>query len=233
MKSIESGTQRFTNLPFTNILKKHVDENGMVDYSALAADIETLDRYLESIAKADIASMRKEDLQATMINLYNAAALKMAATNENELKTLRDVGSAYTRPAAKIAGQDVSLEEIRDGILRVYFDNDPRQLLALSDLGMTAPRPQQFAFEGVDLDKQLREVTRRILSEPITVVNGQTMTLPYVFARFRPSFEKVAKDGYLGNFIRPYLDLENVKIFDQKTPATLKFRPANNALNRR
>ncbi len=231
--SLDSGTQRFSNAKFAAILKKHVNAAGRVDYQALAADIKPLDDYIESVGQAKIETLRPEDLQALLINLHNAAALRLAAKNEKGLRTLRDVGNAFTRHVARIAGRNVSLHEIRDGILRVHFSKDPRQLCALTDLEQTAPKLQQFAFEGINLDAQLNAVVKELLQPPFTVVKDKNITLPWVFALFRPSFEAATKDGKLTSYILPVVSDDCRQVIEEQPNLEFQFRPVDNRLNRK
>ncbi len=232
-RSLRSGSQHYNQSKLTAFLKNHVDENGLVEFAAVAQDIETLDSYIADIAKVKIETLTPSDLQALLINLYNASALRLVAVQEKGLRSIRDIEDAYDQNVATLAGHEVSLHDIRDRILRVHFGDDPRQLCALSNMSLTAPKLQRYALEGMTIDQQLNDICRELLHPPFTTVKGNTITLPWVFVKFRPSFEGAAKDKKLETFIRPFVNEECAQVIDSDEGAILEFRPANHHLNRR
>ncbi len=231
-KGIASGHRRFVNTAFTNILKDHVDAEGNVDYAALAQDLDRLDGYLDSLDKVNLAELRSEDIQALLLNLYNATALRMAAVNEKEIRTLRDIPHAHSQPVARLAGKKKSLDGIRDNLLRVYFKDDPRLLCALTELSVSGPKIHPFAFEGTLLDRQLDQVIRELLAPPQTTLEGDKLMLPFVFGRFRPDFEAATESGRIADYIRPWLTPEH-QAFLKEHPDSIEFRQPNTLLNRR
>ena len=232
--SIENGTKRRSNLELTRILERHVDEKGTIDYAALAKDAESLEAWLEGLAEVEVASLDKDHLRALLINAYNAAAILMAARQESSIETPMDVKDFRSRKVVRLAGKDLSLDDIRDGILRSDFPDDPRQLCALHDATLGSPKLRPRAYEGILLDQQLDTAVREYLRPPWTRTEDGKLWLPIVIAKYRGEFEAAAEDGALTTYVSRYLSDEARVLLEEKGEKVIEFRTqADNALNRR
>lgn len=150
---------------WNKLLKKHVDNKGMVDYNGMAADVSKLDDYLADISKNPPAkNWDKNEKMAYWINAYNAFTVKLILDHANEgIKSIKDIGKKPQIPFVNtpwdikfinIGGQEYDLNNIEHGILRKQF-TDPRFHFAIVCAAESCPRLRNEAFEGSKLDKQL------------------------------------------------------------------------------
>lgn len=150
---------------WSKLLKKHVDNKGMVDYKGMAADVKKLDAYLEEISKNPPAkNWDKNEKMAYWINAYNAFTVKLILDHANEgISSIKDIGKKPSIPFVntpwdikfiKIGGQEYDLNNIEHGILRKQF-SDPRFHFAIVCAAESCPRLRNEAFTANKLDKQL------------------------------------------------------------------------------
>ncbi len=85
--------------PFDTLLKRHVDEQGIVDYKGLIKDKEKLETYLNLISQnpPDRKTWSKEEQLAYWINAYNAFTIKLIIDHYS-VKSIRDIGSSLEIP---------------------------------------------------------------------------------------------------------------------------------------
>ena len=111
--------------PWDTLLKRYVDADGRVAYRDLQAhDRPAFERYLATLAQAQVEGMTEAEEKAFWINAYNAAIVNgvlQGYTAENVFARKRFF-SWYTLP---VAGKDRSPDEIEHQILRKKF-HDPR-----------------------------------------------------------------------------------------------------------
>ena len=112
--------QRAVEAPLDRVLSATVSADGRVDYGAIQrrhrAD---LDAALASVAATDPASLRSDDARlAFALNAYNAHVLDQIASGRvRSLSTDRARDALYQREL-RIAGMDLSLNELEHGVLR-------------------------------------------------------------------------------------------------------------------
>lgn len=174
--------------PFHHLLTGHVDDEGNVDYIALATDVAQLDAYLmamESQIPAPAPARDPAAVSAEMafwINVHNAAMLRgVVAAGIPESVTL--VPDFFTRPV--FAG--LSLADIKDDKLRERF-NDPRLHMVLSYAARGGPALEREAFAPEDLDWRLMRATVRFFNDKNrTHINPTTdiITLSRILKEYR------------------------------------------------
>ncbi len=141
--------------PWDSLLKKYVDEQGLVDYAGWkknSEDRKKLDSYLASFSTIDGKQAKGNDLGASTANAYNAFAISFIMENY-PLKSIRDKGGAFTEKRNLIGGQNVSLDQIE-------------KATGIPELGWKAhgifvccakscPPLQRFAYTPEKLDEQI------------------------------------------------------------------------------
>jgi hypothetical protein len=138
--------------------------DGLVYYRALKSDRSRLDRYVNGIASADVAGRPRDEQIAFWINAYNAIALKTVIDNypiamrskEYPARSIRQVPGAFERNPHRVAGKNVTLDQIEQTILTGF--GDPRVFLALGRGAIGSGRLRSEAFSASALDRQLTEV---------------------------------------------------------------------------
>ncbi|AQG82558.1 DUF547 domain-containing protein [Spirosoma montaniterrae] len=148
---------------YDQLLRKHVDAKGLVDYKGFKKDEKAFNQYLDMLSKnPPTASWPKNEQMAYWINAYNAYTIRLIL-DHYPLKSIKDIGSSIkipfvTTPWAKkfikIGNETISLDNIEHGTLRKKFD-DPRIHFALVCASISCPRLRNEAFTADKLDKQL------------------------------------------------------------------------------
>jgi len=194
-------------------LGKYV-ENGYVHYGAWKRNRANLDRYrkqLESVSMHETASWSPMQRHAFWINAYNALVVTVILDNYpfklgSKVVSIRDM---YNNLHWTIAGQEVSLDSIRDHILRkteIRYDfisdiagrntqmrvgTDQRVLLSLCDATITSAPLRSEAYAARRLNKQLEDQTRKVIrnKDYIEVVVGRkTIVAGNYFKVFKKDF---------------------------------------------
>jgi hypothetical protein len=167
---------------FDRLLKKHVNDKGLVDYKGFKADEKEFNQYLATLSKnAPAANWSKAEQMAYWINAYNAYTIRLIL-NHYPLESIKDIGSKIKIPfvttpwAAKffsIGGEKMSLDNIEHGILRKKY-NDPRIHFALVCASISCPRLRNEAFTATKLNDQLDDQGRDFLNNPTKNKIGKT-----------------------------------------------------------
>ncbi|MCB9674939.1 MAG: DUF547 domain-containing protein [Alphaproteobacteria bacterium] len=160
----------FPNELFSEVLAGRVDENGKIDYAAIAADRAGLDRFLGYVAKVSPESdpdlfPAKQDAMAYYINAYNALAIR-GVIDRPGLKSVDDIKVEYffyTR--YNIGGRKLDLYRLENQVIRPRF-NDPRVHFALNCQSGGCPIFPQTAFLSDGLDDFLDEQTTKFVNHP-------------------------------------------------------------------
>ncbi len=78
-KSRQIPVSKIDHSQWTALLRKYVDDRGLVDYAgwkASAPDVVALDNYLEHLSSADLSGAERNAALAFWINAYNAVTIK-------------------------------------------------------------------------------------------------------------------------------------------------------------
>jgi hypothetical protein len=155
---------------YEQILKAHVVD-GRVDYRTLKADPQPLNRYLNNLAavpKQQFQSSSKEQQLAFLVNLYNAATLKLIV-DHYPVKSIKDIGSWFKGPwdqqIVRLFGTTITLNTLEHDILRKNY-NEPRLHLALVCAAKSCPPLRSEAYTAEKLDGQLNDQARTYLASP-------------------------------------------------------------------
>lgn len=131
-----------------------------------------LTTYLKQLEKINVDRLNRNEQLAYWLNLYNALVIKLvidhypieSVQDINLGRSLFHIGPWHT-PLIKIQGFDISLDDIRNRIIRPIW-NDPRTLYALCNATIGAPNLHYSVFEGKKLDRQLNEVAHNYINSP-------------------------------------------------------------------
>ncbi|MFN2476020.1 MAG: DUF547 domain-containing protein [Chthoniobacterales bacterium] len=136
------------------LLKKHVDDNGLVNYAAWKNnedDVEALDRYLKQFAaKADKPAEGKEKA-ASLVNAYNAIAIR-TILGAYPVDSIHEVGKPFEAKQWIIGGEKVSLNDIEHGTLRPMLKYRAHSVLVC--VARSCPPLQRFAYSAEAFDSQ-------------------------------------------------------------------------------
>jgi hypothetical protein len=127
--AINSGAQTGENVdvrarinhgPFDRLLKKYVNEQGLVYYGAWkqsVADLSALDEYLHQFAAKTSNGAQGNEKAASLVNAYNALVLRWILSNY-PTESIWQLKDSFSGKRNEISGRKVALDDIEHGTLR-------------------------------------------------------------------------------------------------------------------
>ncbi|MEO7529852.1 MAG: DUF547 domain-containing protein [Sediminibacterium sp.] len=158
---------------WTVLVKKYVDEAGLVNYKGFIKDKEALQAYLDMLsANAPADNWTPNDKVAYWLNAYNAFTVKLIV-DHYPIESIKDLGpkhqvifinTPWDIKFFKIGSKTMTLNRIEHRILRHDF-SEPRIHFALNCASMSCPKLRREAYEGNKLDAQLSDQARVFLKD--------------------------------------------------------------------
>lgn len=196
----------FSHRLLNQVLSEHVDDSGRVDYAALLARPEALDRYYSLVAdySPDTHAHLFPDEAARFaywINAYNAAVLKTVLTHY----PITSVSDVAAPPLASLiadqigffcfqklvfGGAKINLYDLEHEIIRERFA-DPRLHFAINCASGGCPRLPRSAFHAASLEEELEREARYFVNEPRNLRiddAAQVIHLSSIFDWYRDDF---------------------------------------------
>ena len=196
---------------WNELLKANVKPNGQVDYKGFIREKPKLESYLKLLSEnaPDRGKWSKNEQLAYWINVYNAFTVKLIV-DFYPTKSIRDLGPRIKIPLIKdvwhfkffkIAGVDMSLDEVEHSILRKEFE-EPRIHFAINCASVSCPPLLNEAFVASNLENQLMRVTTTFVNDPSrNKISSQSAQLSSIFSWFKGDF---TKKGTLIEFLNRY-----------------------------
>lgn len=196
---------------YQELLASHVHpgvKNGValkvVDYPALksSGDLDQVAEQLAAFPPEKLAN-RQERL-AYYINAYNILAMKMVLDHW-PLKSIKAVGSlvspVWKKPAGKLGGKTVTLDELEHRILRPM--GEPRIHFAIVCASVSCPDLRVQPYTASRLEAQLENQAKQFLGNPAKgmKVEEGSVRVSQIFEWFKQDFDKL---GGVAAFIRRY-----------------------------
>ncbi len=160
--SDRSDGARFDHSSFDALLRRHVDDAGLVDYRELQSDPTALDGYIASLASAPLADMGRDERLTLLINAYNAFTLRLIL-DHYPVASIKDIPGQKRWDAVRwnIGGKMLSLNQIEHNEIRPNF-KEPRIHFALVCAAVGCPPLRNEAYAGDRLEEQLAAQTRYV-----------------------------------------------------------------------
>jgi hypothetical protein len=166
------------NQTYSKELSKYV-VNGSVEYSKWKKKPEGLRNYLDSLANLsqhDYELLQPDEQKALWINAYNAFTIKLVldhypifGTNHDfPADSFRQIPDAWEKMQFKVAGREVTLDEIEHTILRRDF-HDPRTHFIIVCAARGGPQMLNHAVYAKDLERELEKAKVDFLNDPKNV----------------------------------------------------------------
>ncbi len=162
------------NTAWDGLLKAYVvtDRDGLnrVDYAAWkASGHAALQTYIQSLERTDPGELDQPEQFAFWVNLYNAKTIDIVLA-KYPVRSIKDIslggslfsaitGGPWKAKVVRVAGQDLSLDDIEHVILRPLF-GDPRIHYAVNCASVGCPNLGREAFVGARLEAQLDAAAR-------------------------------------------------------------------------
>ncbi len=188
-----------THEAWTTLLKKHVNEKGLVNYKGFITDSAALNSYLQVLStNAPAPSWSKNEKLTYWINAYNAFTVKLI-TQHYPLKSIKDIGPAtqiifvntpWDKKFFSIGGKSMTLNTIEHKILRKKF-KEPRIHFAVNCASISCPKLLNEAYESATLDGQLTAQAKSFLADTDkNQVTADNPKLSSIFKWFNGDFKK-------------------------------------------
>lgn len=202
-----------------NQLLKDFVKDGLVDYSGLKKNPKQLNQYmvhLSRIKQQEFNSWDKNDQLAYLINLYNAATLKLIV-DHYPVKSIKDIGGLFTGPwrqkVVNLFDDTINLNMLEHEIIRKNYD-EPRIHVALVCAAKGCPPLRNEAYTGGKLDRQLDNQPEVFLVGPTGLKIDRQSNTVYLSSIFK---------WYGKDFIHKYTPESGFVGFDKTERAVLHF----------
>jgi hypothetical protein len=189
---------------------------GRVDYAGLKKNSADLNAWLAAAAKADESDFKgrsREERLAFLINLYNAATLRLIL-DHYPIESIRKIGpvwdpnKVWKLPVVKIFGHSVTLNTVEHEMIRPVY-KDPRVHFALVCAAKGCPPLRSEAYDGARLNSQLDDQARVFLSQKAkndASAAGETAYLSPIFKWYMEDFGGSKKSVLI--FVKKWLPVE-------------------------
>ncbi|EEF59972.1 DUF547 domain-containing protein [Pedosphaera parvula] len=198
---------------FDRVLKQYV-KNGLVNYAGLKTHPQELNSYLDQLASVpedEFARWNENQQMAFLINLYNAATLRLIV-DHYPVKSIKDIGGVLNGPwkqkVVHLWGETITLDDLEHGILRKRYA-EPRVHFALVCAAHGCPPLREEAYTEKKLNEQLDDQGRRFIGnkEKNRVdVSAHVVYLSPIFKWYAQDFEK--KGSPVLKWITPFFTKE-------------------------
>ena len=213
----------FDHSKFDQVLKKYVDDKGLVDYNSIAKD-KGFSEYMQSLQTARVEDLSRDGQLAFWINAYNAVTIDKVIKTKPK-KSVRETfvpgvwtgTKFFTSRKNIVAGKRLSQDDIEHEILRKQFQ-DPRIHFAIICASLGCPPLPRIAYTEENVQTRLEEETRQYLNSPRGTRLDRaenTLHVSKLFDWFGSDF--INKSGSVLAFMQPYLD-EEVRAFLERNP---------------
>jgi hypothetical protein len=202
---------------FDRLLKKYVNEQGLVNYGAWKqseADLSALDEYLHQFAaKTDPPShgsgaagnaAHGNEKAASLVNAYNAFVLRWILSNY-PTESIWQLKDSFSGKRNQIGGRKVALDDIEHGTLRPLIGY--RAHAALVCAARSCPPLQRFAYTADKFDEQGDSAYRAWLArEDLNkfLPNERKVEISSIFKWFKQDFDSAGGiPKILGHYAQP------------------------------
>ena len=222
VKDVSSESKPVNHALFDSLLKKHVNNEGLVDYKGFIKDSVKFNQYLDLLSRnhPNEKNWSKDEQLAYWINAYNAFTIKLI-TQHYPIKSIKDikkgvplVSDTWTIDFIKIEGNTYNLNNIEHGIVRPKF-NDPRVHSALNCASMSCPKLLNESYKAEKLNEQLDNQMRSFLKDSSRnkITSASKAQVSKLFTWFESDFKKAAPSVIA--FINRFSDIKlnnNIKL---------------------
>lgn len=205
-----SDAQPISHEIWDSLLRKHVTEEGNVDYEGFIQDSAQFNQYLELLSKHHPNDKNWSDAErlAYWINAYNAFTVKLIIDHYpvESIKDIKNgipfVNTVWDIKFINIEKRTYDLNNIEHGIIRPKF-KDPRIHMAVNCASISCPKLQDRAYTGDNLEEQLNKAAREFINNDAkNNITAEKAQLSQIFSWYRMDFKSVQ------DFINQYSDVK-------------------------
>jgi len=185
-RALSAGAGTFDHGLWDSILAGGA-RDGLVDYAYVASREADFSAYLGSIASADLGSLAPPELEALLINAYNALTVR-AILDHPTVSSIREIDGVWTELEWEVGGHALTLDNIEHNLLRPFF-RDPRIHFAVNCASRSCAPLPPWAYDGARVDAQLEERAGAFLTDPAHVrVEGGRLVVSRYFDWYGDDF---------------------------------------------
>lgn len=214
VQSQSDGGDPISHQLFDNLLKKHVDPNGLVDYKGFQKDRDELRKYLDLLQSTSPGdNWSDEEQMAYWINVYNAFTIDLILEHY-PLKSIKDIGSSIQIPFVntpwdikfiEIGGEIYDLNNVEHGILRKRWE-EPRIHFAINCASNSCPVIRSEAYTAQKLEGQLEDQASKFINDDSkNDITASEAKLSKIFDWYGGDFKN---EMPLRDFINQYADVK-------------------------
>jgi hypothetical protein len=186
--------------------------DGRVKYTAIKENPPDLRSILESVKDISIPKTDAAKYQAFWINAYNLLVIDGVVKNY-PLKSPLDVAGFFDKAKYNIGGENITLNDIENKLLRGNFPTEARFHFVLVCAGLGCPPIINTAYKPSSLDAQLQKQTILALNNPNFIqFNKNKLKISQLFEWYKGDFEL---NGDVIHYINSYRT--------EKLPEKVKF----------
>ena len=168
------------------LLKKYVNDKGLVNYTGFKKDKAKLDAYLKMLSEKEPSNnWSVQELLAYYINLYNAATVKLIVENY-PVKSIKDIDGAWTKGRVSVGDKTLSLGGIENGILRKM--DEPRIHFAINCASISCPKLLDEAYTAAKINEQLDRVTTEFINSDKNDISANNPKVSAIFDWYAKDF---------------------------------------------
>lgn len=200
-----SNEQKIDHSLWDELLQRHVDHQGNVNYKGFLKDRKELKKYLDHLSQnPPKESWSKNKKLAYYINAYNAFTVELILEHY-PLKSIKDIRNPWGQKFIQLGNESISLNDIEHNILRKM--NEPRIHFAINCASVSCPKLYNKAFTSEQLDKQLDQVTREFINSTENNISENELQLSNIFKWYEKDY-LVNGIRSLAHYISQYTDVQ-------------------------
>lgn len=184
------------------LLKKHVDNDGKVDYNGFKNDEAKLDEYLKLIGEHEAQpTWIIDERKAFWFNAYNAWVIKLIL-ERYPVQSINDVAAKpFDKRFVKIGKITHTLNDIENKIIRRQF-SDSRINFAINCASKSCPKLSNEAFTMFNVEKKLDQLRLDFFKSDNVQLSEKEIKISKIFEWHKEDFEK--ETGSLMEYIVKY-----------------------------
>ncbi|NIS08488.1 MAG: DUF547 domain-containing protein [Candidatus Dadabacteria bacterium] len=229
----ETKGGKFDHFFYNKVLRETVNDSGYVDYTAISANPDNLELYIEQLTKSDTKNLSRYEHFALLVNAYNAYTLKLI-TEYPGIDSIKDISSdkRWKDKRWRIGEDVLSLDEIEHEILRKQY-GDARIHFTLVCAAKSCPKLRNEPYTGDALIAQLDDQAVHFFSQEQNFRwdgGNNTVYLSELLDWFRGDFADNEKGAL--EYTLQYLDTETAgQIRTNIDSVKIKYIPYDWSLN--
>ena len=198
------GLQTPDYAQWTELLQKHVSEEGNVNYEGFKKDWPSLKDFMNTLSThTPDEHWSNPQVLSYWINAYNALTIDLILRHY-PLESIKDIRSPWKQALWTLGNKTFDLNSIEHEILRKM--KEPRIHFAIVCASYSCPKLKNSAYTPHQLNDQLQQAAMDFINDPKrNELSENRVEISKIFQWFRNDFEE---DQPLVDFLNRYAEIE-------------------------